>query len=76
MVESRLHPRHARRLRRRRSGRQPGRAGAVSEIAAAGKPSILVPFPFAADSHQTGQRGRRWNAAARALFVDAELNGD
>jgi UDP-N-acetylglucosamine transferase subunit ALG13 len=28
-------------------------AGAVSELAAAGKPSILVPFPFAADDHQT-----------------------
>ena len=27
-------------------------AGAVSELAAAGKPSILVPFPFAADQHQ------------------------
>ncbi len=28
-------------------------AGAVSELAAAGKPSILAPFPFAADDHQT-----------------------
>ncbi len=27
-------------------------AGAVSELAAAGKPSMLVPFPFAADDHQ------------------------
>ena len=27
-------------------------AGAVAELAAAGKPSILVPFPFAADQHQ------------------------
>lgn len=27
-------------------------AGAVSELAAAGKPSVLVPFPFAADDHQ------------------------
>ena len=27
--------------------------GAVSELAAAGKPSVLVPFPFAADDHQT-----------------------
>jgi UDP-N-acetylglucosamine--N-acetylmuramyl-(pentapeptide) pyrophosphoryl-undecaprenol N-acetylglucosamine transferase len=28
-------------------------AGSVSELAAAGKPSVLVPFPFAADDHQT-----------------------
>src|SRR4029077_21152869 len=28
-------------------------AGTVSELAAAGKPAILVPFPFAADDHQT-----------------------
>ncbi len=27
-------------------------AGAVSELAAAGKPSMLIPFPFAADQHQ------------------------
>ena len=27
-------------------------AGAVAELAAAGKPSVLVPFPFAADDHQ------------------------
>ena len=27
-------------------------AGAVSELAAAGKPSLLIPFPFAADDHQ------------------------
>jgi len=27
-------------------------AGAVFEIAAAGKPSILIPYPFAADDHQ------------------------
>src|SRR5580658_4173512 len=28
-------------------------AGTVSELAAAGRPSILVPFPFATDDHQT-----------------------
>jgi len=28
-------------------------AGTVAEIAAVGRPSILVPFPFAADDHQT-----------------------
>ena len=45
-------------------------AGTVSELAAAGRASILVPFPFAADDHQTRnaeamQRGgaaRGWSA--------------
>ena len=27
-------------------------AGAIAEIAAAGRPAVLVPFPFAADDHQ------------------------
>ena len=38
-------------------------AGAVSEIAAAGMPSLLVPLPFAADDHQ------RKNA--EALVIEA-----
>ena len=43
-------------------------AGAVSELAAAGKPSILVPLPTASDQHQLrnaeafekGRRGACW----------------
>ena len=46
-------------------------AGAVSELAAAGKPSILVPFPFAADDHQTrnaqAHGARRGGAAGAAM---------
>ena len=38
-------------------------AGAVAELAAAGKPAILVPFPFAADDHQM-PTPRPWNAPA------------
>ena len=41
--------------------------GAVSELAAAGKPSILVPLPGASDQHQLtnarGVRTRRGGAA-------------
>jgi UDP-N-acetylglucosamine--N-acetylmuramyl-(pentapeptide) pyrophosphoryl-undecaprenol N-acetylglucosamine transferase len=29
-------------------------ASTIAELAAAGRPAILVPFPFAADDHQTG----------------------
>jgi UDP-N-acetylglucosamine--N-acetylmuramyl-(pentapeptide) pyrophosphoryl-undecaprenol N-acetylglucosamine transferase len=53
------------------------RAGAstVAELCALGKPSILVPFPFAANDHQ------QWNAAALVatggahMLLDSKLNG-
>lgn len=47
-------------------------AGAVSELAAAGKPSILVPFPFAADDHQrhNAQAMERVGAARMVLEQD------
>ncbi len=47
-------------------------AGAVSELAAAGKPSILVPFPFAADDHQrhNAQAMERAGAALMVLEKD------
>ena len=50
-------------------------AGAVSELAAAGKPSILVPFPFAADDHQTRNAEAMERAGAARLIRDRELNG-
>jgi UDP-N-acetylglucosamine--N-acetylmuramyl-(pentapeptide) pyrophosphoryl-undecaprenol N-acetylglucosamine transferase len=50
-------------------------AGAVSELAAAGKPSILVPFPFAADDHQTRNAEAMERAGAARLVRDAEMNG-
>jgi UDP-N-acetylglucosamine--N-acetylmuramyl-(pentapeptide) pyrophosphoryl-undecaprenol N-acetylglucosamine transferase len=51
-------------------------AGTVSELAAAGKPSILVPFPFAADNHQTRNAEAMANAGAAHMLRDAEMNGD
>ncbi len=50
-------------------------ANAVAEIAAAGKPSILVPFPFAADNHQFRNAEVLRNAGAARLVLDSELNG-
>jgi UDP-N-acetylglucosamine--N-acetylmuramyl-(pentapeptide) pyrophosphoryl-undecaprenol N-acetylglucosamine transferase len=50
-------------------------AGAVSELAAAGKPSILVPFPFAADDHQTRNAEAMEREGAARLVRDAEMNG-
>jgi UDP-N-acetylglucosamine--N-acetylmuramyl-(pentapeptide) pyrophosphoryl-undecaprenol N-acetylglucosamine transferase len=51
-------------------------AGAVSELAAAGKPSVLVPFPFAADDHQTRNAEAFERAGAARLVRDAEMNGE
>ena len=51
-------------------------AGAVSELAAAGKPSILAPFPFAADDHQTRNAEAMERGGAARLIRDAELTGD
>ena len=51
-------------------------AGAVSELAAAGKPSILVPFPFAADDHQTRNAEAIERGGAARLVRDAEMTGE
>jgi len=49
--------------------------GTVSEIAAAGKPSILVPLPTAADQHQLRNAEAFEKAGAARLIPDAEMNG-
>jgi UDP-N-acetylglucosamine--N-acetylmuramyl-(pentapeptide) pyrophosphoryl-undecaprenol N-acetylglucosamine transferase len=51
-------------------------AGAVSELAAAGRPAILVPFPFAADQHQLRNAEALARAGAARLVPDAELTGE
>ncbi len=50
-------------------------AGTVGELAAAGKPSILCPFPFAADDHQTKNAEVLARGGAARLVPDAEMNG-
>lgn len=51
-------------------------AGAVSELAAAGKPSMLVPFPFAADDHQTRNAEAMERGGAARLIRDADLTSE
>jgi len=51
-------------------------AGAVSELAAAGKPSVLVPFPFAADDHQTRNAEAMQRGGAARMVRDAEFTGE
>jgi UDP-N-acetylglucosamine--N-acetylmuramyl-(pentapeptide) pyrophosphoryl-undecaprenol N-acetylglucosamine transferase len=50
-------------------------AGAVSEIAAAGKPSILVPFPYAADDHQRHNAEAMAKAGAALVILEAGIAG-
>jgi len=50
-------------------------AGAVAELAAAGKPSILVPFPYAADQHQLRNAEECERAGAARLILDKDMNG-
>ena len=49
--------------------------GTVSEIAAAGKPSIMIPFPFAADQHQLRNAQAFERAGACRMFLDKDWNG-
>ena len=50
-------------------------AGAVSELAAAGRPAILVPFPFAADDHQRRNAEALERAGAARVVLDHQLTG-
>jgi UDP-N-acetylglucosamine--N-acetylmuramyl-(pentapeptide) pyrophosphoryl-undecaprenol N-acetylglucosamine transferase len=49
--------------------------GTVSEIAAAGKPSILVPLPTAADQHQLRNAQAFERAGAARMVLDAKMSG-
>ena len=47
----------------------------VSELAAAGKPSILVPLPTASDQHQLRNAEAFEKAGAAKLMLDTEMTG-
>lgn len=51
-------------------------AGAVAELAAAGKPSLLVPFPFASDQHQLRNAEAFARGEAAVLVLDQDLTGE
>jgi UDP-N-acetylglucosamine--N-acetylmuramyl-(pentapeptide) pyrophosphoryl-undecaprenol N-acetylglucosamine transferase len=50
--------------------------GSVFELAAAGLPSILVPYPHATADHQTKNAGWMADAGAAVVVPDAELSGE
>jgi UDP-N-acetylglucosamine--N-acetylmuramyl-(pentapeptide) pyrophosphoryl-undecaprenol N-acetylglucosamine transferase len=50
-------------------------AGTVSELAAVGRASVLVPYPHAAGDHQTANARAMARAGAARLVPDAEMDG-
>lgn len=54
------------------------RAGAstLGELAALGKPAILVPYPFAAQAHQAANAARVEAAGAAVVLTDEQLQAD
>jgi UDP-N-acetylglucosamine--N-acetylmuramyl-(pentapeptide) pyrophosphoryl-undecaprenol N-acetylglucosamine transferase len=54
------------------------RAGAttVAELAAAGKPALMIPFPLAADDHQRKNAEAVERAGAGRVILQAELTGE
>ncbi|TMA74075.1 MAG: undecaprenyldiphospho-muramoylpentapeptide beta-N-acetylglucosaminyltransferase [Deltaproteobacteria bacterium] len=54
------------------------RAGAttIAELAALGKPAILVPYPYAADDHQRANAESLVAVGAAAMVLDAEASGE
>jgi UDP-N-acetylglucosamine--N-acetylmuramyl-(pentapeptide) pyrophosphoryl-undecaprenol N-acetylglucosamine transferase len=50
-------------------------AGTVAELAAAGKPSILVPLPTAADQHQLRNAEAFSKLGAARLVFDSQMDG-
>jgi UDP-N-acetylglucosamine--N-acetylmuramyl-(pentapeptide) pyrophosphoryl-undecaprenol N-acetylglucosamine transferase len=49
-------------------------ASSVAELAAAGKPALLVPFAAAADEHQRRNAEVMANAGAAAMLLETDLN--
>jgi UDP-N-acetylglucosamine--N-acetylmuramyl-(pentapeptide) pyrophosphoryl-undecaprenol N-acetylglucosamine transferase len=47
----------------------------VAEIAAAAKPAILVPFPYAADNHQQKNAEALQRAGAARMVLDRDMHG-
>lgn len=49
--------------------------GSVFEVAAAGRPSVLIPYPYASADHQTENARFMERAGAAIVIPDSELSG-
>jgi UDP-N-acetylglucosamine--N-acetylmuramyl-(pentapeptide) pyrophosphoryl-undecaprenol N-acetylglucosamine transferase len=54
------------------------RAGAttLSELTALGKPSILIPYPYAAGNHQELNAKKLFELGAAKMILDRDLSGE
>jgi len=50
--------------------------GSIFELVAAGRPAILVPYPFATADHQTANAEWMREAGAARVILDADLNAE
>lgn len=55
-----------------------GRAGAASlaEIQVSGRPSLLIPYPYAAENHQEHNAQAMVQAGASRMILDSDLTGE
>jgi UDP-N-acetylglucosamine--N-acetylmuramyl-(pentapeptide) pyrophosphoryl-undecaprenol N-acetylglucosamine transferase len=51
-------------------------AGTISELMAAGRASILIPYPYAADDHQTRNAQAMLASGAGLMLTDKECTGE
>jgi len=50
--------------------------GSIFEVTAAGRPAVLVPYPFATGDHQSANAAWMERAGAAAVLADSELDGE
>ncbi len=50
--------------------------GSIWELAAAGRPSVLIPYPYATGDHQALNARYMTDAGAAVVILDAELTGE
>ena len=51
-------------------------AGSVSELCAAGKPSLLIPYPYAADDHQRKNAEAMVHSGAAHMVLDRQMTAE
>jgi UDP-N-acetylglucosamine--N-acetylmuramyl-(pentapeptide) pyrophosphoryl-undecaprenol N-acetylglucosamine transferase len=50
--------------------------GSIFEVVAAGRPAVLIPYPFATGDHQTANAEWMRTAGAASVITDAELSAE
>lgn len=50
--------------------------GSIFEVVAAGRPAVLIPYPFATGDHQSANAEWMRSAGAASVFTDSELSAE